>query len=303
MNDGIELAALQPAQQLRRRDEISQLALGQVAPLAIAAEMIADGHVRPPGVIQRGDHVRSDKPGPAGYQQHDAFFKSLNLHATIAPDPSGGQPLSKDVVKPTPFWTRWTETANAHSPTPSARSGRQRQAIDKMSENLSKRTRADTSPILLIPYMWIGDFVRCHTVVRVLKDRWPDRPVDVLTDKTCVPLVDYMPGVRRGIVWDLPRRRLALAEQFALASELRKESYGSALVMSRKWKAALAPALAGIPERTGFTGEARFGLLNDRRHGEKALPRMVDQCAALALPAERTPSRRVAAAAACRRRR
>lgn len=154
-----------------------------------------------------------------------------------------------------------------------------------MSENLSKRTRADTSPILLIPYMWIGDFVRCHTVVRVLKDRWPDRPVDVLTDKTCVPLVDYMPGVRRGIVWDLPRRRLALAEQFALASELRKESYGSALVMSRKWKAALAPALAGIPERTGFTGEARFGLLNDRRHGEKALPRMVDQCAALALPA------------------
>jgi heptosyltransferase-2 len=156
-----------------------------------------------------------------------------------------------------------------------------------MSENEAKGNRAK-SPILLIPYVWIGDFVRCHTVVRVLKQRWPERPVDVLSDTTCAPLVDYMPGVRKAIVRDLPRRQLALGRQFALAAELRKENYGSALVMSRKWKAALAPALAGIPERTGFVGEARFGVLNDVRYGEKNLPRMVDQCAALALPADAT---------------
>jgi heptosyltransferase-2 len=54
--------------------------------------------------------------------------------------------------------------------------------------------------------------------------------------------------------------------------------------MSRKWKAALAPWLAGIPTRTGFAGEARFGLLNDMRWGERALPRMIDQMGALALP-------------------
>jgi heptosyltransferase-2 len=143
-----------------------------------------------------------------------------------------------------------------------------------------------TSPILLVPYVWIGDFVRCHTVVRVLKERWPDRPVDVLTDKTCAPLLDYMPGVRKGIIWELPRGRLALGKQLGLAAALRKERYGSALIMSRKWKAALAPTLAGIPERTGFVGEFRFGLLNDWRRGEKELPRMVDQCAALALPAD-----------------
>ena len=29
----------------------------------------------------------------------------------------------------------------------------------------------DTRPILIVPYMWIGDFVRGHTVVRVLKAR------------------------------------------------------------------------------------------------------------------------------------
>ena len=54
--------------------------------------------------------------------------------------------------------------------------------------------------------------------------------------------------------------------------------------MSRKWKAALAPLLAGIPLRTGFAGEVRFGLLNDVRWGERKLPRMIDQMGALALP-------------------
>ena len=144
--------------------------------------------------------------------------------------------------------------------------------------------RADDRPVLLVPYMWIGDFVRCHTVVRVLKDRWPNRPVDVLSTSLCAPLLDYMPGVRKGIVSDLPRGKLAIGQQRALAARLRAEGYGDALMMPRTWKSALAPFLAGIPTRTGFVGEARFGLLNDWRWGEKALPRMVDRCAALALP-------------------
>ena len=54
--------------------------------------------------------------------------------------------------------------------------------------------------------------------------------------------------------------------------------------MPRTWKSALAPSLAGIPRRTGFVGEARFGLINDLRFGERRLPRMVDRCAMLALP-------------------
>src|SRR6185503_13205417 len=83
---------------------------------------------------------------------------------------------------------------------------------------------------------------------------------------------------------DLPRRRLGLARQQEFAQALRKGGYGQALVMSRKWKAALAPFLAGIPVRTGFIGEARIGVLNDIRLGERALPRMIDQMGALALP-------------------
>jgi heptosyltransferase-2 len=143
--------------------------------------------------------------------------------------------------------------------------------------------RAD-SPILLVPYMWIGDFVRCHSVVKLLRARWPDRPVDLLTSRLCAPLLDYMPGVRKGILAELPRRRLPLGQYRMLAETLRPERYGTALIMLRTWKSALAPFLAGIPERVGFVGEARFGLLSDLRWGERKLERMIDRMGALAFP-------------------
>jgi heptosyltransferase-2 len=151
--------------------------------------------------------------------------------------------------------------------------------------NSHAKIDSDRSPILIVPYMWIGDFVRCHSVVKLLNARFPNRPVDVLTTSLCAPLTDYMPGLRRTVVVDLPRSRVSVTNQLSLARRLKREDYGSALIMPRTWKSALAPFLAGIPERTGFFGEARFVLLNDLRYGERRLPRMVDRCAALALPA------------------
>jgi heptosyltransferase-2 len=139
-------------------------------------------------------------------------------------------------------------------------------------------------PILIVPYMWIGDFVRCHSVVRVLNERFPDRPVDMLASKLTAPLTEFMPGVRKAVTFDIPRNKAAFGESFALSKLLRAENYGSALIMPRKWKAAFAPFLAGIPERTGVLGEARFLLLNDIRWDEKAHKRMIDQSCALALP-------------------
>jgi heptosyltransferase II len=143
---------------------------------------------------------------------------------------------------------------------------------------------SDYRPILIVPFVWIGDFVRCHSVVRLLRAEAPERPVDMISSTLCAPIADYMPGVRKVLISDQPRKRLGWAIQQDLAARLRREGYGQALVMSRKWKAALAPWLAGIPLRTGFSGEVRFGLINDMRWGERQLPRMIDQMGALALP-------------------
>jgi heptosyltransferase-2 len=104
--------------------------------------------------------------------------------------------------------------------------------------------------------MWIGDFVRCHSVVQVLRARWPDRPVDLLTTTLCAPLVDYLPGIRQGIEWNLPRGSLPIGQYRALAKRLAQENYGSALVMLRTWKSALAPFLAGIPSAPASSAKA-----------------------------------------------
>lgn len=175
----------------------------------------------------------------------------------------------------------------ARSGKPPERSFNTMNLYSKIETNTDSQSKpgADHGPILIVPYMWIGDFVRCHSVVQLLQHHFPGRSVDMLSTTLCAALADYMPGLRQTIVVDLPRKQLGLAEHKTLAKRLKKEGYGKALIMPRTWKAALAPFLAGIPERTGFAGEARFFLLNDVRLGEKRLPRMVDRCAALALPA------------------
>src|SRR5204863_1109202 len=99
----------------------------------------------------------------------------------------------------------------------------------------SERSTGTDAPLLLVPYMWIGDFVRCHTVVRLLRLQHPSRPIDVLATTLVAPLLDYMPGVRKGIVVDLPRKRLALGEHRRLARRLAREGYVQALIMPRTW--------------------------------------------------------------------
>ena len=145
-------------------------------------------------------------------------------------------------------------------------------------------TERGQDPILIVPYQWIGDFVRGHSVVKLLKSLDPSRPVDILASSNAAPLADYMPGVRKAIVADLPRRRLAFPAHFKLSRRLSQERYGQVLVFPQTFKAALAPWMARIKKRTGLIGEARFGVLNDIRYDKKRLPRMIDQCAALALP-------------------
>jgi heptosyltransferase-2 len=138
--------------------------------------------------------------------------------------------------------------------------------------------------ILVVAPSWVGDTVMMQPMLQLLHQRHTNLALDVLAPPFTLPLLARMPQVRRGIVAPLGHGQLKLGERQRIARELQAERYDQAIVLPNSLKSALIPLLAKIPLRTGFRGEMRYGLLNDmRKLDERALPRMVERFAALAL--------------------
>ena len=143
----------------------------------------------------------------------------------------------------------------------------------------------DGERILIVAPSWVGDAILSEPLVALLRDPFEDPIVDVLVHSWCAPVYQRMRGVRRIIENPMGHGRFDLAGRRRLARELAGEGYTHAFVLPNSWKSALVPYLAKIPRRIGYLGEARYGLLTDaRRLDKKALPRLVDRFAALAVP-------------------
>jgi len=139
--------------------------------------------------------------------------------------------------------------------------------------------------ILVVGPSWVGDTVISQSLLMLLKQRHPSAQIDYLAPPWTLPLLARMPEVRRGISNPFGHGALRLGARHALGKSLRDMAFDQALVLPNSWKSALIPWSAGIALRSGFRGEARWGLLNDvRRLDAAALPQMVQRFAALALP-------------------
>ncbi len=119
-----------------------------------------------------------------------------------------------------------------------------------------------------------------------LRGQQPAAAIHVLAPAWSAPLLARMAEVDAVIENPFPHGRFDWAGRRALGRSLRAARYAAAYVLPNSWKSALAPYFAGIPRRIGYTGEARFILLNERHVLDAAaLPRLVDRYAALAGPA------------------
>jgi heptosyltransferase-2 len=136
--------------------------------------------------------------------------------------------------------------------------------------------------LLIVGPSWLGDAVMMGALTQRLKAARPDRRITVLTPAHLEDLVRRLPGVDDALINPFAHGALKLGARRSFGRALRGR-FAEAIVLPHSWKSALVPFFAGVPRRTGFVGEARYGLLNDARRLDKAaLPRMVDRFSLLA---------------------
>jgi heptosyltransferase-2 len=125
--------------------------------------------------------------------------------------------------------------------------------------------------ILVVAPNWIGDALMAQPLLARLREKNPGAQIDVLAPGWVAPVVRRMAEVGDVIAVPLRHKRLQLGERWRIARDLRARRYGEAIVLPNSWKSALLPFFAGIPVRTGYVGEARYGLLNVL-HGKDEAP-------------------------------
>ena len=114
---------------------------------------------------------------------------------------------------------------------------------------------ADT---LLIAPQWIGDAVMTQPLLAALRAQGQRLTVGALP--WVAPVYRAMAEVHRVIEFPFAHGRLQLSERRQLAKSLRGQ-FQRAVICPNSLKSALLPWLAGIEQRIGYRGEARWGLL------------------------------------------
>ncbi len=136
--------------------------------------------------------------------------------------------------------------------------------------------------ILVVGPSWVGDMVMSQVLYIHLQKARPGVAIDVLAPPWSEPLLQRMPEVRQALSMPVGHGELGLGRRWRLGRQLRSRRYDQALLLPNSLKSALVPFFAGIPRRTGWRGEQRYGLLNDLRElDEQALPLMAQRFVAL----------------------
>jgi heptosyltransferase-2 len=145
--------------------------------------------------------------------------------------------------------------------------------------------------VLIVAPSWVGDAILSEPLVARLQATREGASIDVLAPAWCAPVYARMQGVGRIFDSALRHGRVDWAQRRALSRSLSAHGYTQSIILPNSWKSALVPWLARIPRRTGYTGEMRWGIVNDRRQlDRRALPRLVERYAALAADAGIAPA-------------
>ena len=148
------------------------------------------------------------------------------------------------------------------------------------------------SRTLIVAPNWIGDALLAQPLFARLREQRPGERIDALAPPWTAPVLGRMPEIDEVIQSPFDHGEFKLAARWRLGRRLKERGFARAIVLPNSWKSALVPFFAGIPERIGYVGEARYGLLNViHKLDEKALPLMAERYAKLAEDPSEPPQR------------
>jgi len=116
--------------------------------------------------------------------------------------------------------------------------------------------------ILVVAPNWIGDALMAQPLLARLREKHAGVQLDMLAPEWVAPVARRMPEVDEVIAVPFRHGALELGRRWQLGRALKQRGYTGAIVLPNSWKAALVPFFAGIGLRSGYVGEARYGLLN-----------------------------------------
>ncbi|MGI9026512.1 MAG: lipopolysaccharide heptosyltransferase II [Burkholderiaceae bacterium] len=136
---------------------------------------------------------------------------------------------------------------------------------------------------LVVAPNWIGDALMAQPLLTLLKRDDPAQRIVALAPRWVAPVLEAMPEVDDVIATDLAHGALQWSRRRAFAKQIAMQGFDRAFILPNSFKSALVPWLARIPERIGYRGEMRYGLVNRRADGPPAAsPAMSARYAALA---------------------
>jgi heptosyltransferase-2 len=108
---------------------------------------------------------------------------------------------------------------------------------------------------------WVGDAVMAMPALEAIRRARAGAEICVLGRPAIVDLISGQPFVDRIVEYDFRGRHRGWLGREILAAELRKEKFDSAVLLQNAFDAAWLAWRAGIPERIGYTRDARGPLL------------------------------------------
>ncbi len=145
-------------------------------------------------------------------------------------------------------------------------------------------TNSNSHKYLIIAPAWVGDMVMAQSLFLYLKQLHPSCTIDLIAPSSSLAMADFMPEITEATLGDFKHGEFSLGNRHRFGKSLRDNGYTHSITLPNSWKSALIPYSAKIPNRIGWKGEMRYGLINDIRTLDKEkYPLMIERFDALAI--------------------